>query len=140
MSEERAQQIMSQIQMLENYFVDLTQKENSLFTILREANSAIESIKAAIEKSDSETLVPVGMGAYLRSSLSLDEKLILSIGSGVAIEKNKNEAINYLEARIKEIEIAIKETSAQKQQVVSSLEHGKHELNQLVRAARSSQK
>ena len=89
MSEERAQQLMSQIQMLENYFVDLTQKESSLFAILREANSAIESIKSAKEKSDSDTLVPVGMGAYLRAKLSSGEKLILNVGSGVSIGKRQ---------------------------------------------------
>jgi len=54
MSEERAQQLMQHMQMLENYFADLSQREGTLYGILREATSAIESIKSLSQKSDSE--------------------------------------------------------------------------------------
>jgi len=41
MSEEQAQQLMYQMQMLENYFGEVTQKEESLIRIIGEASSAI---------------------------------------------------------------------------------------------------
>ncbi len=46
MSEEQAQQLMYQMQMLENYFTELSRKEESLFGMLRESTLAVESIKS----------------------------------------------------------------------------------------------
>ena len=132
MSDEHAQQLMYQMQMLENYFVELNRKEESLIGIIREAASAIQSIKAINEQPESSTLVPMGMGSFAKAKISSNEKLILNLGAGVAIEKDKDAAINYLESRLKEMEVALKDTSAQKQQVMSNLEMGKQEANRLM--------
>ena len=48
MSEEQTQQLLYQMQMLENMFGELTQKERSIINIIREANSAIHSIKGYV--------------------------------------------------------------------------------------------
>ena len=137
MSEEQAQQLMYQMQMLESYLVDLTNRENSLVGIIREAASAIESIKSINEKSESDTLVPMGMGTFAKAKIQSTEKLILNLGAGTAMEKDKESAINYLESRIKEMEVALKDTSAQKQEVTASLEQGKQEMNRLIQASRN---
>jgi len=135
MSEEQAQQLLQQMQMLESYFIDLSNREETLFNVLREATSAIESIKSLKENENSESLVPIGMGTYVQSKISSKDKVVLNIGAGVAMEKDTDAAINYLEARIKEIEIAIQETSAKKQDASARLEHGKEQMNQMMMAA-----
>lgn len=135
MSEEQAQQLLQQMQMLESYFTDLSQREATLFNVLRETTSAIESLKTLKQKETSETLVPVGMGTFVQTKISSADKIILNIGAGVAIEKDADNAIDYLEARIKEIEIAIQDTSAKKQDIAAKLEHGKAQMNQLMTAA-----
>ena len=132
MSEEYAQQLMQQMQMLETYFADLSQREVTLLSVLREAISAIESIKYLHQKPYSDTLVPIGMGTYVQTKISSKEKLILNIGAGIAVEKQYDSAINYLEARIKEIEVAIQDTSAKKQEAMARLEQGKEQMNQLM--------
>ena len=137
MSEEKAQQLLYQMQMLETYLADLTQKESTLFNILREAASAIESIKTINEKPESETLIPMGMGTFMKAKITNKDKVILNVGSGTAIEKDRDSTINYIESRIKEMEVALKDNSAQKQQVVASLEQGKQEMNRLMQPSRS---
>ena len=137
MSEEQAQQLMYQMQMLENYFGQLTQKEESLIRIIGEASSAIESIKSISEKPESSTLVPIGMGSFVKANISSDNKFILNLGAGVAIEKDKNSTINFIEARIKEMEVALSDTSTQKQHVIANLEQGKQEMNRLIQTSRS---
>ena len=132
MSEEQAQQLMQQMQMLETYFTDLSQREGTLLSVLREAISAIESIKSLRQKPDSDALVPIGMGAYVQTKILSDNKIILNIGAGIAMEKTYDSTINYLEARIKEIEVALQDTSAKKQEAVARLEHGKEQMNQLM--------
>lgn len=132
MSEEQAQQLMQQMQMLETYFTDLSQREGTLLNVLREAISAIESIKSLRQKPNSDTLVPIGMGTYVQTKILSNDKIVLNIGAGIAVEKTYDSTINYLEARIKEIEIALQDTSAKKQEVISRLEHGKEQMNQLM--------
>ena len=137
MSEEHAQQLMYQMQMLENYFGELTQKEESLIRIIGEASSAIESIKTISEKPESSTLVPIGMGSFVKANISSNDKFILNLGAGVAIEKDKNSTINFIEARIKEMEVALRDTAVQKQNVMANLEQGKQEMNRLIQISQN---
>ena len=138
MSEEKAQQLMQQMQMLETYFVELSQREGTLYGVLREATAAIESIRSLSQKSDSEALVPVGMGTFVKTKISSNDKFILNIGSGISLEKDSTSAINYLEARIKEIEMAIQDNSAKKHDAAAKLEQGKNQINQLMQAESQS--
>jgi len=85
MSEEKAQQLMQQMQMLETYFVDLSQREGTLYGVLREAAAAIESIRSLSQKSDSEALVPIGMGTFVKAKISSNDKFILNIGAGISL-------------------------------------------------------
>ena len=137
MSEEQTQQLLYQMQMLEGYFSELTQKEESIISVIREASSAVVSLKAIDNKTDSETLVPMGLGTFVKTKLIPNQKLILNLGAGIAIEKDQNYAINFLESRLKEFQVALQDISGQKQQVSASLEQGKQQMNQLMAASRS---
>ena len=137
MSEEQTQQLLYQMQMLEGYFSELIQKEQAIISVFREASSAVVSLKAIDNKTDSETLVPIGLGTFVKTKLIPNQKLILNVGAGVAIEKDQNYAINFLESRLKEMQVALQEIGGQKQQVSASLEQGKQQMNQLMAASRS---
>ena len=137
MSEEKTQQLLYQMQMLEGYFSELIQKEEAIISVIREASSAVVSLKAIDNKTDSETLVPMGLGTFVKTKLIPNQKLILNVGAGVAIEKDQNYAINFLESRLKEMQVALQEIGGQKQQVSASLEQGKQQMNQLMAASRS---
>ncbi len=140
MSEQEAQQLMYQMQMLENYFANFTQRENALINVLKDTASAIESIKGISEKKESETLVQVGTGIFVKTKISSNDKIFLNIGAGVSIEKDKDSAINFLESRIKEIEVALNETAAQKQEVALKLEQGKAEMNRMAESVSMAKK
>jgi len=137
MSEEQAQQLLYQMQMMEGYLSELSQKETTIVSIIREASSAIQSLKTIDTKTDNETLVPVGLGTFIKTKVVPNEKLILNIGAGIAIEKDKDSAINFLELRLKEMQVALQETSNQKQQISASLEQGKQQMEQMLAASRS---
>ena len=137
MSEEQTQQLLYQMQMMEGYLSELTQKESTIVSIIREASSAIQSLKIIDDKMDNETLVPVGLGTFVKTKIVPNEKLILNIGAGIAVEKDKDSAINFLELRLKEMQVALQETSNQKQQISASLEQGKQQMEQLLAMSRS---
>ena len=134
MSEEQAEQLMQQMQMLETYFSDLSQREVTFVNILREATASIESIKSLSQNPESETLVPIGMGTYVPTKISSNAKIVMNIGAGIAVEKDFPSAINYLEARIKEVEVALQDTAAKKQDASARLEQGKAQVNQMMQS------
>jgi len=127
------------MQMLETYFSDLSQREQTFIGILRETTAAIQSIKSLNEKPESETLVPIGMGTYVPTKISSTQKIVLNIGAGIAVEKDFASTINYLEARIKEVEIALQDTSVKKQDAASRLEQGKAQVNQMMQSMQPPQ-
>ena len=134
MSEEQAQQLMQQMQVLETYFSELSQREGTFLSVLRETTAAIESIKSLSEKPESETLIPIGIGTYVPTKILSNSKIVLSIGAGVAVEKDFPSAINYLEAHIKEIEVALQDNAAKKQDAAAQLEQGREKINQLMQS------
>ena len=135
MSEEQAEQLMQQMQMFETYFSDLSQREGTFLNIMREAVASIESIKSLNQKPESETLVPIGMGTYVQTKILSNTKIVMNIGAGIAVEKDFASAINYLESRIKEVEVALQDTVAKKQDAAGRLEQGKAQINQLMQSA-----
>ena len=137
MSEEQAQQLLQQMQMLENMFAELSQKENSIVNIIRDANSAVKSIQGIKENPDSESLVPVGMGTFIKAKTIPNEKIVVNVGAGVAIEKDHNSALNFLESKIKELELALQETNSQRQQIAANIEQGKQQMQQIMQQSQN---
>ena len=137
MSEEQAQQLLQQMQMLENMFAELSQKENSIVNIIRDANSAVKSIQGIKENPDSESLVPVGMGTFIKTKTIQNEKVVVNVGAGVAIEKDHDSALNFLESKIKELEVALQETNSQRQQIATNIEQGKQQMQQIMQQSQN---
>jgi prefoldin alpha subunit len=129
--------MLQQMQALEAYMVDLIQKEEAVVKLIQEASGAIESMVALKEDTPYETLVPVGMGTYVKATIQPKEKMIVNIGAGAAIEQDKAAAINYVEQRIKELEVALQQISAQRQEIAVRLERGQQEMNRLIQEHRN---
>ena len=76
----------------------------------------------------------------MKSKVNSNEKIIVNVGSGIAIEKNHTDAINYLESRLKELEIALQDTNQQRQQIAANLEHGKQQMQSLMQKSQNPTK
>lgn len=139
MSEEHAQALLQQMQSLEAYLNDLLQREETVMRLLQEATNAVESIKVLTGSVEYETLVPVGLGVYVKAKINPDQKMIINIGAGASVEQNKESAINYMESRIKELEMVLQQLASQRQEVSMKLEQGQHEMNRLIQSNRSPQ-
>jgi prefoldin alpha subunit len=113
-------------------YAEMSQKENSIKNIMRDADSAIKSIQEIKANPDSESLVPVGMGTFIKTKTIPNEKIVVNVGAGVAIEKDHDSALSYLESKIKELEVALQETNAQRQQIAANLEQGKQQMQQIM--------
>ena len=65
------------------------------------------------------------------------EKIVINVGAGVAIEKDHDSALSYLESKIKELEVAFQETNSQRQQIAANLEQGKQQMQQIMQQSQS---
>ncbi len=137
MSEEQAQALMQQLQAMESYLTDLVQREETVMRLLQEAAGAVESMKGMTGNVDCETLVPLGLGVYAKAKINPEQKMIVNIGSGASVEQDKNSAINYMESRIKELEMVLQQLVTQRQEVSMKLEQGQHEMNKLIQSNRN---
>jgi prefoldin alpha subunit len=134
MSEEQAQQFLYRMQMLESIAASLDQKEGTIVNFLREAMASVESIRNLSGGQEIESLIPLGLGAYTKANIPSNSKVIMDIGAGIAIERDHVSAMNYLESRIKELQVALNETSAQKHQAMMQLEGLKEQMNQMMQS------
>jgi prefoldin alpha subunit len=139
MSEEQAQQFLYQMQVLESYAANLDQKEAAIMTFLREAMASIDSIKALSQNPQADSLIPVGLGTYVKAKMSEEPKVLVDVGAGIAVEKDHDSAINYLESRIKELQVALNDTVAQKHEALMRLEQLKQQMNNLLQTANPQQ-
>ncbi|HXG14550.1 MAG TPA: prefoldin subunit alpha [Candidatus Nitrosotenuis sp.] len=139
MSEEQAQQFLYQMQVLESYAASLDQKEGAIMTFLREAMASIDSIKGILQNPQADSLIPVGLGTYIKAKMSEDSKVLVDVGAGIVVEKDHDSAINYLESRIKELQIALNDTMAQKHEALMRLEQLKQQMNNLLQTANPQQ-
>lgn len=135
MSEEQAQQFLYQMQILESYLANLDQKEGAIVTFLREAIASSDSIKNLVNNQECDSLIPLGLGTYVKAVLSGNSKILVNIGAGIVVEKDHNSAMNYLETRIKELQVALNEMANQKHEAMMRLEQLKHEMNAIMQSA-----
>ncbi|MEM2786524.1 MAG: prefoldin subunit alpha [Candidatus Nitrosotenuis sp.] len=135
MSEEQAQQLLYQMQVLESYAANLDQKEGAIMNFLREAMASIDSIKGISQNPQADSLIPVGLGTYIKAKVSEDSKVLVDVGAGIVVEKDHNSAINYMESRIKELQIALNDTMTQKHEALMRLEQLKQQMNNLLQTA-----
>lgn len=133
-AEERLYSLAAQLKMLEAYLNDLIAREATVVRFVQDARLAIDAIRGldAREGEDVYTLMPIGMGVYVHAKVSTKDKLLVSVGSGVAIEKSRDDAIAYIESRVKELETALISISNQKQELQSRIEGVRGEMNSIM--------
>ncbi|WP_297465679.1 prefoldin subunit alpha [Thermococcus sp.] len=99
------QLLQAQAQLLAQNLELLTLGKNE-FQAVKETLEGLREV----EDEKPEILVPIGAGSFLKGMVVDRENAIVSVGAGYAVEKNLDDAIAYLDARIREYEEAIGKT------------------------------
>ena len=105
----------------------LAQHISSIDSAMRGTHAAIESVRDA----SGEALMPVGAGVFVRARVEPGSTVVVSVGSGVAAEKTREDALLHLEARSKELEAAAAEASGQLGQTRQQLARARADLEAL---------
>jgi prefoldin alpha subunit len=107
---------------------------NAAMTDLSYAKMSLEGVEK--EKENAEILVPIGGGSYVKTRLDSVEKVIVSIGSGVSVEKQLPEAKTVLKERLDELEKSAVAAQQQFAQIAERINSGRSRLETLLSSVR----
>lgn len=110
-------EMIQESKLLEAYLNDVVTKESLLHRLYEESRNSYEALKNLSSESETISLIPLGIGVYAKSIISPINKVLVNIGANVVVEKKKDDAINFIEQRIKEFDLASKQLTSQKQQI-----------------------
>jgi prefoldin alpha subunit len=137
--EQRINELVQQSRILEAYMNDIMTRQLTVNRAIEEARLASTTIQNINSESDVESLMPIGIGVYVKTTVPPIKKLLVNLDAGVAIEKNREDALNYVEARIKEYELASRQLEAQRQEIAMRINQLQSQINQMIQAAQQQQ-
>ena len=133
--EQRINELVQQSRILEAYMNDVMTRQVTVSKLMEEAHMASNTIQNVTSESDVESLMPIGIGVYVKTNVPPIKKLLINLDAGVAIEKSREDALNYVETRIKEYEVAARQLEAQRQEITMRINQLQSQINQMIQAA-----
>jgi prefoldin alpha subunit len=131
-ADQKISEMVQQSRILEAYMNDTITREATVTKLIEEARLASSAVQNITDISEVESLMPVGIGVYMRAVVPPVKKLLVNVGAGIIIEKSREDTVNYIESRIKEFEVALSQLSSQKQQIEMRMEQIQKQVNQML--------
>jgi prefoldin alpha subunit len=130
--EQKINEMVEHSRILEAYMNDIIAREAAVTRLMGEARLASAAVQKIVDEKEVESLTPVGIGVYIKTLVPPIKKLLINVGAGVTIEKTKEDTVNYVEAKIKEFELGLRELLNQKQQLAIRMEQIQAQINQML--------
>jgi prefoldin alpha subunit len=89
-----------------------------------EAFAAIETLEAMLSADDGIVLLQIGGGASVRAKVLEPDKILMSLGAEVVVERSNKDAIEFLKERIMEME-------ASQKKVAETLDRLRSQMNEI---------
>ena len=102
---------------------------NTTLAEISAAKSALEEVSSLSEGE--ELLVPVGAGVFVRAKLAGKDKVLVTLGANIMVEKALEDTRKYLEEREQKVRDALQKSVADYQALVSRL----RDIEQRLRSA-----
>lgn len=137
--EERMNNLVAEIRVLEGTFNDLSARQNLLERILIETRTSLDTLAGLGSTKTDEVLVPVGGGILLRSTPPATDKVLLNVGANVVLEKTRDFATKFMEARAAEVEESVVAVATQRNQIAQRLDADRRALQDILNRAGQGQ-
>jgi prefoldin alpha subunit len=130
--EERLNSLVMEARILESTFNELSARQNMLERALLENRAALEAIKGLTDQKPTEALLQIGAGVLVRASPPSVDSVLVNVGANVVIEKTREEATAYLEARAREVEQSVVSLLNQRNEIAERLESDRQTLQAML--------
>lgn len=130
-AEQQLNQLLTEVRMLETYYNEAVARVQTASAALNDTRSAIDAISGISTNPQNEILIPIGGGLLLPVKDLGATRIVMSVGAGVAIEKDLTSAKEYLQSREKELEKALASLDQQRREIGARLEQDRSILQQV---------
>lgn len=132
--DDQMRQMLVDIRFLENSARVLQSRLDIVTAALSETLTAISTLEGVKGRPvETETLIPIGSGSFVRSKLADAQTIIIGVGAGVCIEKPIEDSMKDLRLRSSELEKARTSVTQQLNQVINQTEDYRAHLSDLAR-------
>lgn len=131
-SEQQLQAYLYEFKMIESRLNEITTQREMLIRTLMEIRGGLSTLKGLDNLSSSEVLIPIGGGVFINAKTPPSDKFLVGIGANVIVEKNKENAVKFVESRINEIENAVKGTDAHRSDLNNKMMMMRETINELM--------
>ena len=135
-----------EVQVLQHYLNEYGQQMEMLSQQLQmiengraEAVAAVETLTTLASSEDGTVLLPVGAGASIRVKVLEPDRVLLSIGANVVVERKVAEAKSFLEDRMLEMEASGKRVAETLSKIQGQANEVARRLDQIYRAVQQGQ-
>lgn len=133
-ADDQVRQLLAEIRFLESSARVLQSRLDIVTAALSETLTAIQTLEGTREKEqDTEALLPIGSGSFLKAKLSDPKNVMIGIGAGVVLEKPLEDSMKDLRVRSSDLEKARATVTQQLAQVLNQTEEYRAHLSDLVR-------
>ena len=132
--EEVLRRLILELRILEGRAGELQNRLNMLNAFSNEvqlARATLDGLKE--EKSGTQVLLPVGGGSFVKAVIAEPEKVLVGVGAGVSIEKDRTKAVESLQEQQDQLESARQSLQQQAVQVVQRMSEIRAQVNDLYR-------
>jgi prefoldin alpha subunit len=133
-----------EVQALQTYLQEYGQQAEVLSRQLEfmerqrmESVAAIDALKALAAETEGVILVPIGGGTTLRARIIDPDNVLVNVGADVVIRRKNEEAVGFIEDRIKELETLEKRVSDSLDQVRAQINDLARRIDQAYRKAQA---
>ncbi len=123
MSDSKTQEALSsEYALLSQVANELKNRIDLINVAINDFETALSSLKEVSKLSDGESmLIPIGGNILIKVSFVKSEKVLVNVGSGVVVEKGIEDAVSYLEEKIKVMRDELKKRVNEYQNVLQRM-------------------
>lgn len=130
--EKQLQAHLYEFRMLEGRLKEISAQSEMIMRALIETRGGLTTLMGLSISSSTEVLMPIGGGIFMDAKAPPSDKFLVSIGADVIVEKPKDDALKYVEERIKEMENAVSGIEAHKADLNRKMLAKRESINELI--------
>ena len=120
-NEEEYANISNELELQQSKGEAIRQQIQAMQSNIMEIGAAMDAVKN-LPKVKGDTLVPIGAGVFMSCPKPDAEKVIMSIGAGIMVQKKPEDALKLLEDRQKKMTDAINAAQGDLSEVANAME------------------
>ena len=125
------------IGILESYDESIASRIYLITQALEDSIAASNAIKSLPDSGTAEIVLPIGGDVYIQVRYDQDSKIMVKVGDGVVVVRNKESTLSFLNQRIEELNKALSAAQGDKKEIENKLREARLQLSDLIKRSQN---